>query len=293
MSFSARVKEEISKLNTLKDKQNVKAELIGYLLINNTSVTKKKIRFSTENEYNINRYNKLLNNLNINYNIKMQGNMYVITFCYKDVEDIFEIVGENLTLKNINIDKEENILKAMVRGSFLGAGSIANPNRAYHLEIVFSNDENCAFFKNIINTYNINVKKLKRGQAYSLYMKDGEEISKFLALIGASSSVIEFEEIRVLREMRNNVNRIVNCETANLNKTINASVKQIEDINLIKNNGKFNELEENLKEIADLRIENPEASLVELGKMLKKQIGKSGVNYRLKKISEIAEELKK
>ena len=124
----------------------------------------------------------------------------------------------------------------------------------------------------------------------TLYLKDGEIISNFLALIGASSSVLKFEEIRVLREMKNNVNRIVNCETANLNKTINASIEQIEAIRKLKENGKFNNLSDNLKEIANLRLENPDMSLSDLGKKLDKPLGKSGVNYRLKKIMEIADE---
>ena len=123
----------------------------------------------------------------------------------------------------------------------------------------------------------------------SIYSKDGEEISKFLAFIEASSSVLKFEEIRVYRDMRNNVNRIVNCETANLSKTVNAAVKQIEAIEKLKKIGKFNNLPDNLKEIANLRIKNPEASLTELGQMLKKPIGKSGVNYRLKILINLAQ----
>ena len=124
-------------------------------------------------------------------------------------------------------------------------------------------------------------------------MKDGEDIANFLAFIGANKAVLNFEDIRVLRDIRNNVNRIVNCETANLNKVIKTSVKQIEDIKLIKKKNKFNNLSEKEKELAELRIKNPDATLTELGKMLKKPIGKSGVNHRLKAISELAEELRK
>ena len=126
----------------------------------------------------------------------------------------------------------------------------------------------------------------------SLYIKDGEEISKYLAFIGANKAVLKFEEIRVIRDMRNNVNRLVNCETANLNKTINAALKQIDDINFIIKCNRFSELTENLQEIAHVRLENPDASLIELGKMLNNPIGKSGVNYRLKMISDFAEELR-
>ena len=104
--------------------------------------------------------------------------------------------------------------------------------------------------------------------------------------------MLNFEEIRVVRETRNNINRLVNCETANLNKTINASVEQIEAIKYLKKKGRLKELSNNLQEIAELRIKNPEASLIELGQMLEQPIGKSGVNHRLKKIIELAEELK-
>ena len=139
-------------------------------------------------------------------------------------------------------------------------------------------------------TLNINFKILspnmeeKNTSRCSVYSKDGEEISKFLAFIEASSAVLKFEEIRVYRDMRNNVNRLVNCETANLAKTVDAAVKQVNAIKKLKETGKFNKMPENLKELAELRLENPEASLAELGAMLKEPVGKSGVNYRLKMI---------
>ena len=137
--------------------------------------------------------------------------------------------------------------------------------------------------------FNINVKNLDRKYSYSIYIKDGEEISKFLALIGANSAVLKYEDIRVLKETKNNVNRKVNCETANLNKTVNAAFNQIQAIEKIKKTNKWNRLNSNLQEVAILRLENPEASLEELGKMLSEPIGKSGVNHRIKKIMEIAE----
>ena len=132
---------------------------------------------------------------------------------------------------------------------------------------------------------------IEKNKEYTIYLKDGEEISKTLALLGANKSVLKFEEIRVKREMNNKVNRLVNCETANMNKTMNASIEQIEIIRKLKQNGKFEKLEEPLKEIAELRLQNPSASLIELGKMLKTPIGKSGVNYRLKKVMEIGKKI--
>ena len=146
------------------------------------------------------------------------------------------------------------------------------------------------FLKKIIESLNINTKELITKKRCSIYMKEAEEISNLLALIGANKAVMKFEDIRIQKEMRGKVNRIVNCETANLNKTINASIEQIGAIKKLQETGKFNKLDENLKEIAKLRLENPNISLIELGKMLKKPLGKSGVNYRLKKIMEIADE---
>ena len=181
--------------------------------------------------------------------------------------------------------KEENG-KAIVRGAFMGSGSVNNPEKEYHLEINVSNQQNRDKLVNILQTLGICVKTFQ----LSIYIKEGEEISKFLALIGAGKAVMQFEDIRIQKEMRGKVNRLVNCETANLNKTINASIQQIAAIKKLQKTGKFQKLEENLKEVARLRLENPDMPLIELGKLLKEPIGKSGVNYRLKKIMEIADE---
>ena len=135
-------------------------------------------------------------------------------------------------------------------------------------------------------------KVTKKGSGYITYIKDGEDIVNFLALIGANNAVLRFEEARVLKDARNNVNRIVNCETANLNKTLDASNNQIKNIKFLKQQNKFNSLPEELKEIALIRLKNPDISYEEIGKMLKKPISKSGVSHRLKKINQIAEELK-
>ena len=283
MSFSSEIKEELSKTNNLKNKEEVKYEFLGYLISSNIAIKKNKIEYSTENEYNINRLNKLLNNLNIDYDICVKGNLFVIKF---NIENITEYIN---LLSNI---EKENLKKAFIRGSFLGSGSINDPNKKYHIEISLENKEYANILKNIMQEFEITFKELERKSSYSLYSKDGEEISKFLALIGASKAVINFEEIRVIRDIRNNVNRKVNCETANLNKTVNAAVRQIEDIKFIYNSKAEDKLSDSLKEIANLRMENPDISLVELGKLLKEPIGKSGVNHRLKKIQEIANELR-
>lgn len=181
---------------------------------------------------------------------------------------------------------ERTNLQAFMRGLFMGAGSINNPEKKYHLECKTKEINSAKSIVDILKLNDINFKQREN----TLYIKEGEEISKFLAFIGAAKSVMKFEEIRVERHMNNKVNRLVNCETANLNKVLNASVEQINAIKKLKENGKFEKLDDGLKEIANLRIENPDIPLVELGKKLSIPIGKSGVNYRLKKIVKLAEE---
>ena len=280
MSFSSDIKQELNKNSNLSNKDIVKQELIGYLITKNTNIINngKQIKFSTESDYNINRFSKLLSNLNINHKIDMSGKSFVITLKVKDINFVC-IEDEQIYLKlEENIQEEK--AKSIIRGAFMGAGSINNPEKEYHLEIDLSNKHNLEELYKIIEKLGIHVKTFQT----SIYLKDGEEISKFLALIGASRAVMNFEE------MRGKVNRLVNCETANLNKTINASIEQIAAIKKLQKIGKFNKLDDNLKEIAILRLENPDMSLIELGKKLKEPVGKSGVNYRLKKIMEIADE---
>lgn len=290
MSFSSDLKEELSKINNLVKKDEVKYELVGYLISRNASILKNSIRYATESEYNINRFSKLLKNLDINHDIEFDGKSFIITFKTKNVIEEIEIKNSEILSKEIyNI--KDNEKKALIRGCFLGAGSINNPEKTYHLEINLSNKSNLDYLFNILKDMNITCKILEINKKYSIYLKDGEEIAKIIALFGASKSVLKFEDIRIQREMRGKINRIVNCQTANLNKTINASVEQIEAIKKLQSSNKFNMLDDNLKEIALLRIENPDMSLIELGKKLKNPIGKSGVNYRLKKIIQLASEI--
>ena len=280
MSFSTELKEEISKTENLSNKEAVKYELLGYLISSNITQEKSKTKFSTENEYNINRFSRLLSNIGINdYDISIQGKLFIVTVNSEQIK-LIEYVQE---LSNDQI-------KWLIRGTYLGAGSINNPEKKYHLEIGIAQKEDAERLIEYLKLFGIKSNVIEKGNQYSIYIKDGEEISKFLALLGANKSVLKFEEIRVQREMNNKINRIVNCETANLNKTINASIEQVEAIRKLKQSGNFERLDEPLKEIAELRLENPNASLIELGKMLKKPVGKSGVNYRLKKIMEIANE---
>ena len=207
-----------------------------------------------------------------------------------------EIKEELKTLKmwniNSNMKQDEQIARLSIREDFIRSGSVSDPNKKYHLQILYKKRKKAEEIISILQNFGITARLIKKDKDYMLYIKDGEEISEFLALIGAQKAVIKFEEIRVIKEKRNDINRLVNCETANLNKTINASVNQIENIQLIKEKGAFHNLPENLKEVAQIRLDNPELSLIEIGKMLKKPIGKSGVNHRMKRIQERANNLK-
>ena len=279
MSFSKEVKEELSKLNNLANKNEVKYEFIGYLISNNISSTKNKIKYSTENDYNIDRFAKILRNNEIeDFKINVNGKVFSIEISKKQIVDI-----EKSDFNTNNLEE----IKAFIRGIFMGSGSINNPEKKYHLECSIKDEENAKKIIAILSKSELNFKQKEN----VIYVKEGEEISKFLAFIGAVKSVLKFEEIRVKRSMNNKINRLVNCENANLNKTLNASVEQINAIKKLIEKGKFEKLEETLKEIAKLRLEYPEMNLTELGKKLSTPLGKSGVNYRLKKIIKIAEEI--
>ena len=276
MSFSKEVKEELSKMANLANKDEVLYEFLGYLASNNILVEKNITRFSTENDYNIDRFAKITRNTGIeDFDINVNGKKFFIEIKNSKLKNIPEI-----DFKSTKTEYE----KAFIRGLFMGSGSINNPEQKYHLECGIRDEKQVDLILKLMEKNDIYLKKKEN----IIYIKEGEEISKFLAFIGASKSVLKFEEIRVQRNMNNKVNRIVNCEAANLNKILNASVEQINAIRKLKKNGKFEKLDDNLKEIANLRLEYPDMPLIELGKKLNEPLGKSGVNYRLKKIVELA-----
>lgn len=177
-----------------------------------------------------------------------------------------ELIELKMWDNNSNLMQDEQLARLLIREAFIEKGFINDPNKDYHLEILFKSKKKAENLKEIINNLGIDIKSTKKGANYMLYLKEGEEISSFLALMGASKAMLRFEEIRVIKDTRNNINRLVNCETANLNKTVNASVKQIEDINKLKRNKKFEKLPDNLKEVANLRLQNPDATYEELRK---------------------------
>ena len=292
MSFSSEIKEDLSKVNNLNNKQIIKYELIGYLISSNTRfINKSKMKFTTESEYNINRFSRLLSNFNINHDIELQGKKYIVKFNLNLIKDIVHIDFFNKQINILEVPEEEKDIKSLVKGVFLGSGLISSSKGKYHLELAFMDEKNMNDILAFLKLFGIEAKYFLKKRVFAIYLKESESISTFLALIGANKAVIKFEEMRVMKQISNKVNRIVNCETANLNKTVQAAVIEQEAIRKIEKAGKFEDLSDQLKEIAILRKEHPDASLVELGAMLESPIGKSGVNHRLKKIVQIAEEL--
>jgi len=184
--------------------------------------------------------------------------------------------------------------RAYLRGAFIARGSINNPETSsYHLELFnLDQDHNYLLCQLLNEDFQLKARELQRRNGYIVYIKEAEKIAEFLSLIGAHNALFKFEDVRIVRDMRNSVNRIVNCETANLNKTISASIRQVESIKLIEKSVGLDILPDKLKEIARVRLEYPEVTLKELGELLPTgKLSKSGVNHRLKKIEEIAESL--
>jgi len=182
--------------------------------------------------------------------------------------------------------------RSYIRGAFLASGSMSEPEKTYHLEIVDVHERHSQELQQLINHFDMDSKIILRKKYFVLYLKEGSQIVEFLSVIEAHVALMELENLRILKEMRNNVNRMVNCETANLNKTVSAAVEQVSDIEYIDENVGLNRLPVILQELAYLRLEHSEASLKELGVMLSPQVGKSGVNHRLRKISEFAQRLR-
>lgn len=182
--------------------------------------------------------------------------------------------------------------RACLRAVFMVAGSVTNPEKGYHLEITVTSRQFCEQLQELLSSFDIAAKITSRKKYYVLYVKEGSAIVDFFGVIGAHLALMDFENVRILKDVRNSVNRQVNCETANISKTVTAAARQIEDIQYIERFKGFGHLNEALREIAELRLDYPESSLAELGQMLSKPLGKSGVNHRLRKLSDIAERMR-
>ena len=314
LSFSFITKNELSRIE-ISDKDCALAELAALIRMNGSiqinGLKRMSVKFSTENAAIARRIFTLAKYLygiqtevmvRRNRQLKKNNNYVIFIDSQNKAEEILINTGVLNRDKDDSysisysiperIIKERSCKRAYIRGAFLGGGSISNPEKTYHLEFVTNSEEHSENLCDLINSFGLSSKIVLRKDNYIVYLKEGEQIVDLLNIIQAHNALLKLEDIRILKEMRNNINRIVNCETANLAKTINASVRQINNIEYIENVIGINNLPENLIDIANVRLENRDASLKELGEMLSPTIGKSGVNHRLRKLDEIAEDLK-
>ena len=313
MSFSARIKEELSRqMSPARHCQIAEIAAILSLCggIQISGDDRYTIKIHTENVTVARKcFTLLKKTFNIEADISIRRNAHlgknrVYSVCVKQHEDALRVlkatkllsedgeIGENLSVVGNVVVQNPCCRRAFLRGAFLASGSISDPEKFYHFEIVCATEPKARQIQSIMATFDIEAKIVMRKRYYVAYIKEGSQIVDMLNVMEAHLSLMELENIRILKEMRNSVNRKVNCETANINKTVNAAVKQIEDIRLIEQKKGFHNLNEGLAEIAELRLQYPEATLKELGMMLNPQVGKSGVNHRLRKLSEIADELR-
>lgn len=315
MSFSSTTKNELSRL-PIENRCCAIAELAAIVRMSGTiQITGMKrisLKFGTENAAIARRIFtllKILYNTDMevmvrrNRQLKKNNNYLIIVNSMEITTEILKDVGfltdEDSSYYTIDYKMPDKLIenrccrRAYIRGAFLGGGSITNPEKAYHLEFVTSNMEHGKDLSEIINSFNLDSKIVVRKENYVVYVKEGQQIVDILNIMGAHQALLKFEDIRVFKDVRNNINRLVNCETANLGKTIDASLRQVENIQYIDRKIGIEKLPKNLQEIAKLRLQYREASLKELGTMLKPPVGKSGVNHRFRRIDEIAEDLKR
>jgi cell division protein WhiA len=228
-----------------------------------------------------------------------KNNVYIVRLAEraKEILEDLRILGEGFTfIHDIAQDlvKKKCCRRSYLRGAFLAGGSVNNPETSsYHLEVASLYKEHNDSLCELMNTFDLNSKTLERKKGYITYLKEAEKITEFLNIIGAHNALMHFEDIRIVRDMRNSVNRLVNCETANLNKTIGASIRQVENIRFIEKTAGLQILPDKLREIAELRVLYQDVTLKELGDMVSGgSISKSGINHRLRKIDEIADKLR-
>lgn len=206
--------------------------------------------------------------------------------------DPYGEIAEDLSLVHNVVVQNVCCKRAFIRGAFLSAGSISDPEKFYHFEITCASMRKAKQLQGLMASFGIEARIVLRKRYFIVYVKEGSQIAQLLQIMDAPVALMELENIRIVKEMRNSVNRQVNCETANINKTVSAAVKQMEDIRYIQDTIGLESLPENLQEMARVRLERPEATLKELGEALEPPVGKSGVNHRLRKLSLMAEDLR-
>jgi DNA-binding protein WhiA len=307
MSFAAETKKELTMLEV--DDCCARAELAALTRMNGfISIRNKRIELdiATENAAISRRIFRLIKQV-YHYQIEIlvrrkmrlkKNNVYIVRL--KDtarpfLEDLKIIDDNGQFTREIapNLIEKDCCKRSYLRGSFLAGGSLNHPESSYHLEIFSNYEEHTYSLAKLMNTFNLNVKILPRKNGYIIYMKEGEKITDFLSIIGANKALFYFEDIRIVKDMRNSVNRLVNCETANLNKTVSAAMRQMENIRLIGKTIGLEELPIKLREIAEIRLKNPDITLKELGELVNGEpISKSGINHRFRKIDAIANRIR-
>lgn len=310
MSFSSKTKNELTRMIG-EDKCCQIAELSALIKMSGTMSLSgfKRIDLTvvTENPAIARRVFSLLKKvfaINSEIHVKQNKNLKKTNTYLIQIPDAADLLGQLGILETEDslfgiregiseaVIKKDCCKRAYIRGAFLGGGSLSDPEKGYHAELVTHQEGFANALVELLSIYDIAGKVIERKNQYVVYLKEGDQIVDLLNVIGAHSTLLEFENIRIIKQMRNDVNRIVNCETANMNKTIDASYRQVEDIKYIMSTVGISYLPENLRELAEIRLENTEISLKEIGEMLSPPVGKSGVNHRFRKIEQIAAELR-
>ena len=290
MSFSGKIRDELSKHETAARHCNL-AELSALIQMSGEIRPAYKgcaVKFHTENLGVARKcFTLLKKTFNIKADIVIRRNIAKGSCSY----DIYAAGNELLAIQNVLV-QAVCCKRAYIRGAFLAAGSMSDPKKSYHFEIVCNSLDRAEYLQDLMRGFQLDGKVVKRKKNYVVYLKEGSQIVDVLNVMEAHVALMELENVRIEKEMRNSVNRKVNCETANINKTVSAAVRQTEDIRYIQDTVGFDKLPEGLKDVALTRLTYPEATLKELGELLESPIGKSGVNHRLRKLSEIAEKLR-
>lgn len=285
MSFSSEVKTELAK-HLGKSRHCQIAELAALIAFEGRIPVAE-----SENRLLMQKYQLLLAEL---FHIEEIHTEEEARSVFSTVKMYNDVTGEpepEDTVKGLLV-QQSCCKRAYIRGAFLAGGSISDPNKSYHFEIVCRSIPQAEQLRDVINSFDMDAKIVARKKYQVVYLKEGSQIVDILNIMEAHVALMNLENVRILKEMRNSVNRKVNCETANISKTVNAAVKQLADIEYIRETAGLSYLPENLKEMALLRLEYPDAPLAELGTYLNPPVGKSGVNHRLRRISEMADSLR-
>ena len=287
MSFSSEVKEELAKHISPARHCQI-AELAAIMNFCGQYGRDEKgnytIGFQTENEAVVRKGFTLLKKT---YNIEADS-----VLSLSDVQGILQKIGNLEEPVSRLLMKNFCCKRAFLRGAFLSVGSMSDPAKGYHLEFDCTDERKAELLQEVMQAFDIESKIILRKKYYVVYLKEGSGIVDLLNVCEAPISLMNLENLRILKEMRNSVNRRVNCETANITKTVNAATRQVEDIEFLRVHYGFQNLPESLREMAEIRLENPDAPLKELGEYFHPPIGKSGVNHRLRKLSQLAENVR-